>query len=58
MPEKKTQAKKSDIEWIHRELFQKVPFSVAIIDRNYNIVDANDNFKRYFGPWKGKKCYL
>jgi len=57
MPEKKTQAKKSDIEWIHRELFQKVPFSVAIIDRNYNIVDANDNFKRYFGPWKGKKCY-
>jgi PAS domain S-box-containing protein len=54
----KTKAKKGrDLTWVHREMFQQVPFNVAIIDRDFNIVDANDNFTEYFGPWKGKKCY-
>lgn len=38
-------------------MFEQVPFNVAVIDRNYNIVDANQNFKDYFGSWKKKKCY-
>lgn len=42
---------------LHRELFQIVPFNIAIIDRDYNIIEANDNFVEYFGPWQGKKCY-
>ena len=50
--------KASDLEdWMCRSLFQQVPFNVAIIDRDYNIVSANDNFTAYFGPWRGKKCY-
>ena len=43
--------------WFYRELFQQVPFNVAIIDRDYNIIEANDNFTEYFGRWKGRKCY-
>jgi PAS domain S-box-containing protein len=42
---------------LHSQFFQLVPFSVAIIDRDYNIVDANDNFTDYYGSWKNKKCY-
>ncbi len=42
---------------IHRELFQQVPFNVAVVDRDFNIVEANDNFAQYFGDWRGKKCY-
>jgi len=34
-----------------------VPFNIAVIDRNYNIIKANKNFEEYFGKWKGKKCY-
>ena len=33
---------------ILQELFQQVPFNVAVIDRDYNIVQANNNFKEYF----------
>jgi signal transduction histidine kinase len=42
---------------ILKELFQQVPFNVAVIDRDFNIVQANTNFKDYFGNWRGKKCY-
>jgi PAS domain S-box-containing protein len=40
-----------------REFFEIVPFNVAVIDRNYNIVSANNNFKEYFGDWNDKKCF-
>jgi PAS domain S-box-containing protein len=43
--------------WIHEQLFHQVPFNVAVIDRDYNIVDANENFLSYFGDWQDKKCY-
>jgi len=29
-----------------------------VIDRDYNIIEANHNFRNYFGPWRNKKCYL
>jgi hypothetical protein len=28
-------------------MFDQVPFSVAVIDRDYNIVAANTNFEEY-----------
>ena len=43
--------------WLHKELFNQVPFNIAIIDRDHNIIEANKNFEEYFGPWQGKKCY-
>ena len=42
---------------ILQELFQQVPYNVAVIDKDYNIVQANKNFEEYFGNWHGKKCY-
>lgn len=55
------QAKKKTIaelrQWMHKQLFEQIPFNVAIIDKDYNIVEANDNFKQYFGDWKKQKCY-
>jgi len=45
------------IQWLHRELFQRVPFNIAIVDRDFNIVEANRNFEEYFGDWRGRKCY-
>lgn len=41
----------------YEALFQQVPYNVAVIDHEYNIVEANDNFAEYFGDWRGKKCY-
>ncbi|MBC8278329.1 MAG: PAS domain-containing protein [FCB group bacterium] len=43
--------------WLREELFQQIPFNIAVIDRGFNIVEANNNFADYFGVWNGKKCY-
>jgi len=43
--------------WIYKELFELVPYNIAVIDRDFNVIKANDNFTEYFGNWKGKKCY-
>ena len=56
MPEAKTLDRRIR-NWVRRQLFQQIPFNVAIIDRDYNVIDANDNFTEYFGDWHGKKCY-
>lgn len=45
------------LQWVHRELFQLIPFNIAVIDRYFNIVEANRNFEEYFGEWRGRKCY-
>ena len=42
---------------IGSQLIELLPYNVAIIDRNLNIVHANNNFVEYFGEWKGKKCF-
>jgi len=44
-------------QWVHQELFQQIPFNIAIIDRDFNIVEANLNFEDFFGDWRDRKCY-
>jgi len=43
--------------WIGRQLFEHVPNNIAVIDRDFNIVVANSNFKAVFGDAVGKHCY-
>ena len=57
MPSGKAGKKRVLPPWVQYELLQQVPFNVAVIDRDYNIIEANDNFTEYFGKWRGKKCY-
>ncbi|MBT7787617.1 MAG: PAS domain-containing protein [Calditrichaeota bacterium] len=40
-----------------RELFEQMPFNLAVIDRDFNVMTANNNFEDYFGDWKGRHCY-
>ncbi len=42
---------------LYRSLFEQLPFNLAVIDRDYNIIRANENFRDYFGDWQGKKCH-
>ena len=39
------------------EFFEMVPFNVAVIDNDANIIVANKNFETYFGDWHGKRCH-
>ncbi len=42
---------------LQRSLFEQLPFNLAVIDRHYNVIRANQNFRDYFGDWHGKKCH-
>ncbi|MFH1862804.1 MAG: PAS domain-containing protein [bacterium] len=42
---------------LKRELFDIVPFGVAVIDRNFRIVIANPHFEETFGAWRGRRCH-
>jgi len=43
--------------WIREEIFQQVPVNICVIDRNYRIIEANDNFTRTFGESQDRHCY-
>jgi histidine kinase len=38
-------------------LFDQIPFAVAIMDTESNVVAANSNFRECFGDWHGRKCF-
>ena len=38
-------------------MFELVPFNVAVIDREFNVVAANGNFEEFFGDWRNRTCY-
>lgn len=40
-----------------RQMFELVPFNVAVIDRDFQVVAANRNFEEFFGEWRGRRCY-
>jgi PAS domain S-box-containing protein len=44
-------------QWLHHHLFHQVPVAISVIDREYNIVDANPRFEEVYGPWRGRPCY-
>ncbi len=44
-------------EWVGHGLFEQVPSSVIVIDRELEVVATNSNFVRMFGEATGKHCY-
>jgi len=44
-------------QWLHNQLFDSIPCSIAVIDPKYKIVENNKNFIDLFGDGSGKYCY-
>jgi PAS domain S-box-containing protein len=40
-----------------RSMLEQVPFNVAVIDRDFRVLAANESFVEYFGDWHGRRCY-
>jgi PAS domain S-box-containing protein len=49
--------KKRISEWLHAHLFHQVPVDIAVIDRDYRVIEANRRFERRYGDWRGRHCY-
>ena len=43
--------------WLHTKLFDEVPVSICVMDRNFRIVEANRRFTQMYGDWEGQPCY-
>jgi PAS domain S-box-containing protein len=43
--------------FLREHLFDLVPSAIAVIDREFNLVDANEQFEELFGEWRGRRCY-
>jgi histidine kinase len=43
--------------WLHTQLFDAIPCSIAVIDTQYRIIENNRNFIELFGDGHGKYCY-
>jgi len=41
----------------YQTLFEKVPCYVAVLNRNYRVVKANEKFREVFGEPMGEHCY-
>jgi len=57
MPESRISGSTALNDWLRRQLFENIPYNIAVIDPDFNIVIANDNFLEYFGDWHNQKCY-
>jgi PAS domain S-box-containing protein len=44
-------------DWLKMELFEQAPLNIAVIDRDYRIVETNRNFVSLFGDGCGKRCH-
>ncbi len=43
--------------WVRTELWDQVPVSIAVINRDFDILEANKSFADTYGRWQGRKCY-
>ncbi|MHC4422215.1 MAG: PAS domain-containing protein, partial [Planctomycetota bacterium] len=43
--------------WLHAKLFDEVPVSICVIDRDFHIVKANRLFSETYGDWESRPCY-
>ncbi len=43
--------------FLRDRLFDLVPSAIAVIDRDFAVVDANQTFEERFGEWRGRHCF-
>ncbi len=43
--------------WIHQELWDQVPVCIAVVDPDFQVVEANHAFAEKFGEWQSKFCF-
>ena len=43
--------------WLSDELFDRVPVAICVIDRGFQVVEANARFTELYGEWIGHRCF-
>jgi signal transduction histidine kinase len=45
------------VDWPKKALFDQIPLEIIVIDKEFEIVDANKLAKKRYPDWQYKKCY-
>ena len=43
--------------WISEALYEHIPLAICVVDRDFQIVEANKIFAQWYGEWRGRPCY-
>lgn len=43
--------------WVRTRLWDQVPVSISVINRDFRIVEANRKFEQNYGEWFNRPCY-
>jgi len=44
-------------KWVRTEVFDQAPVRIAVINRDFKIVEANRAFAETFGAWQDRSCF-
>jgi PAS domain S-box-containing protein len=44
-------------QWVRTQLWDQVPIAISVIDRHFEIVEANRCFAQAYGAWQSQPCY-
>lgn len=44
-------------QWVRTELWDQVPVAISVIDRDFQIVEANRSFVSAYGAWEQEPCF-
>lgn len=44
-------------DWVRTELWDQVPISIGVIDKSFEIIEANRFFTVNYGDWRNRPCY-
>ena len=45
------------VDWPKKALFDQIPLEIIVINKDFEIVDANKEAKKKYPGWRYKKCY-
>jgi len=44
-------------QWVRTELWDQVPVAISVLDRDFQVVEANRCFEQAYGPWERQPCF-
>jgi len=50
-------ARERIVEWPRKALFDQIPLDIIVIDRDFNIIEANKQAQKTYPEWQYKKCF-
>jgi len=45
------------VDWPRKALFDQIPLEIIVIDRDFNIIEANKQAQKTYPSWREKRCY-